>query len=241
MFRLLKDYIILYRQNCVNTCIKVKNSLIELQGKMTTIYLAKLKRMSSQLGGLGVFAGQRFKAGDILSCDIVNVSDNKGLVAFLEKNQSLRSRLYPRGNVDTLVKVISNTFGMEEPFSLGEWTSFYNHSCTPNAMIVWSKRGYLKAGTIVALRDIRKNEEICIYYGYKTTHTAEWSHFVGCKGCDTDDDSFEKFAKQASELFDMNKVDEFTDNAMPNLINKDWVQYLYFEWIMKNTNSTKSS
>lgn len=192
---------------------------------MTTIYKNNIKRKSSSLGGYGMFAESKIKTGEIISVDLMKVGNVPELVSFLDNDDSLRSRLHPRiHGVDTVYKVAMNTFEWEEPYALGDTMSFYNHSCKPNAMFFWSYIRRCKFGTVVAMRDINKNEEIRIYYGYEAAHDPKMAHQIQCKGCDTDKDTFVNLYRIACNMVTPAQMETLVAANFSKVSDTKWVK-----------------
>ncbi|KAJ3048805.1 hypothetical protein HK097_010186 [Rhizophlyctis rosea] len=171
---------------------------------MTTIYKHKhIDRRSSSVAGLGVFATKNIPAGTILTMDLVAVGTEPELAEFLDRdNVHLRGKVYPRGHdVRTIVKVLLNSFD-DEPSVLGEYLSYYNHSCAPNAGLVRALGASHFFYMIVAVKAIKKREKIRIFYGYEGTHDEESAHFVNCKGCDAKEGDFVRWSGIAEALHD---------------------------------------
>lgn len=181
--------------------------------KMATIYKHQHIDRRSSFAGLGLFATKKIPAGTILTIDLMALGTLKELTGFLDRhNVNLRGKLHPRGidNSLTFLKVVSNAFdgdrNAEVPHALGETISFYNHSCTPNAAYsrYWVNGKFMY--TVVAVEEIKKREEIRIFYGYHTTHAEKELHYTGCKGCDATEEDFMRWNSVASGMIDRNQL-----------------------------------
>lgn len=171
---------------------------------MTTIYKHQYIDRRDSFAGLGLFATKPIPAGTILSMDLVALGTRHELTDFLNgDNVKVRDKLYPRGldKSHTLLKVDSNSFE-GDPYALGEYLSYYNHSCTPNAAYGRHLIGRHFLYTVVAVKDIRKREEVRIFYGYGATHDPFSPHYVDCKGCIATEETFLEWNKVACRMID---------------------------------------
>ena len=96
--------------------------------------------------GLGVFANQNFKKGEVITA-------LKGeIITFDECIKRIKTGA--ENQTDSL------QVGLEQDMDLDELSRIFNHSCEPNA-------GLRKISELVAIRDIKKGEEIT--YDYSAT------------------------------------------------------------------------
>ena len=122
-------------------------------------YFKKLYIANSQTAGQGLFAGESINAGDLILI----------FGGTLLSSHSRYSGEYLR----------STCIGISEEFLLGEsvksqkdYSDYINHSCKPNA-------GMQDAITLVAIRDIKENEEIFVDYAFWESNN-EWIMKVPC-------------------------------------------------------------
>jgi SET domain-containing protein len=112
------------------------------------IFNDKIEIRKSKLHGWGVFAKSDIKSGEILEEDsflIIPMSQNESSSIFIDYRFN-----FPRTN--SKCQVI--------PFG---FSCLYNHSEKPNA--AWETNDENNLFIFSAIRDIKKDEEICIYYG----------------------------------------------------------------------------
>lgn len=103
----------------------------------------------SKIHGLGVFANEDIPKGEII--EVVPISD-----LHLPKGQNSNCLLdyrfnWPSGNTP------------ETQVAAWGYGSIYNHSETPNANWISNMENY--TFEFFAIKDIKKGEEICTYYG----------------------------------------------------------------------------
>jgi SET domain-containing protein len=107
----------------------------------------KLQARRSKMNSMGVFAKKEIVAGERLAIfggDIMLIDEIKNLP---EKLQDYPMQIEER--------FVIGTRDSAEP----EDTDFFNHSCDPNS-------GFKGQIFLVAMRDIKKEEEITFDYGY---------------------------------------------------------------------------
>lgn len=122
------------------------------------LYVAKSKIPNS---GRGVFANQNIKKGEIIeTCPVIEVSK------------------HDMSNLEESILVTYFFFGKKKEISviaLG-FGSIYNHTYTPNA--TYKKKIAEKTMKFIALKNIKKNEEITVNYnsGDPKNKTSLWFH-----------------------------------------------------------------
>lgn len=109
----------------------------------------KIEIKESAGKGFGVFAVQDIEAGEIIEeCLLLSLPMSRGEASgiFLEYRFN-----YPQG-AEWTEQVVATGYG-----------SYYNHSEHPNAF--WRDHPSIKAFQFIASCDIKKGDEICVYYG----------------------------------------------------------------------------
>jgi SET domain-containing protein len=102
---------------------------------------SKVKKFESSISGLGIFAIEDIKKGEeVVYFEGAEISD-------LEAD-----RLY-KGGFDYLLQIDHNKF-----LNLLEDSKYINHSCNPSCAFLY------KSASLIALRDIKKGEEITFDY-----------------------------------------------------------------------------
>jgi SET domain-containing protein len=109
----------------------------------------KVEVKNSPIHGLGVFATEEIKIGEMIEeCHLITLPFKPVEQIFFLCDYKFN---YPaEGNVEEYVIALGNG-------------SIYNHSENNNAC--WRNHPEYKAFQFVAIRDIKVGEEICIYYG----------------------------------------------------------------------------
>lgn len=107
---------------------------------------AKFKIQDTGKYGLGVFAGEDIKKGET-----IKVFDGE-VIDFAETEERIKEG--DENRTDTL------QVGLELDMDLNEESRSFNHSCDPNA-------GFRGISELIAMRDIKKGEEIT--YDYSAT------------------------------------------------------------------------
>jgi SET domain-containing protein len=109
----------------------------------------KVEVKESPINGLGVFAIEEIKAGEVIEeCHLITLPFKPGEHAFFLYDYKFN---YPaEGKVEEYVLPLGNG-------------CIYNHSNTNNAY--WRNHSQYKAFQFVAIKDINVGEEICTYYG----------------------------------------------------------------------------
>lgn len=116
--------------------------------KNTLIFNNKIEIRRSPIHGWGIFAKDDIKSGEILEESLFLILPiAKGESSYLLLDYRFN---YPRMNSEHQVVV----FG---------FSSFYNHSNTPNAK--WETDEENQLFIFEAIKDINKDEEILVYYG----------------------------------------------------------------------------
>jgi len=109
----------------------------------------KVEVKESPIHGMGVFAIEKIKAGEVIEeCHLITLPFKPGEQAFFLYDYKFN---YPaEGEVEEYVLPLGNG-------------CIYNHSDNNNAY--WRNHPSHKAFQFVAMRDINIGEEICTYYG----------------------------------------------------------------------------
>jgi SET domain-containing protein len=119
------------------------------QGLYTMSVPDKIKLVYDEKKGLSVYANRKFKKS--------------------ERITTLRGDLVRKEKISPFsIQFNDNYFIHDEDFL---WEDFINHSCNPNARVDVPKRSF------IAMRDIKKDEEIT--FNYLTTE-----HDMKAQGCD---------------------------------------------------------
>ncbi len=109
----------------------------------------KVEVKESPIHGLGVFAIEEIKAGEVIEeCHLITLPFKPGEQSFFLYDYKFN---YPaEGKLEEYVLPLGNG-------------CIYNHSDTNNAY--WRNHPQYKAFQFVAIKDIKIGEEICTYYG----------------------------------------------------------------------------
>ncbi len=109
----------------------------------------KVEVKESPIHGMGVFAIEEIKAGEVIEeCHLISLPFKPGEQSFFLYDYKFN---YPaEGKVEEYVLPLGNG-------------CIYNHSNTNNAY--WRTHPHHKAFQFVAIKDIKIGEEICTYYG----------------------------------------------------------------------------
>ncbi|KAF7979262.1 hypothetical protein HWV62_42940 [Athelia sp. TMB] len=92
------------------------------------------------------------------------------LVDFISRVRLLESLAYPRLNMS--LQFVTNTFTLTSPsltpigIAVSPMVALINHSCEPNAVVVFPRAGPLEREPrieVIALRPIGENEEVCFF------------------------------------------------------------------------------
>jgi len=75
-------------------------------------------------------------------------------------------------------KVARNRISRPTSHYLGKRVSLFNHSCTPNAVLLIAKRNERPVGVVCTIRKIKESEEICLYYHHSAGHSVEASQEI---------------------------------------------------------------
>ncbi len=109
----------------------------------------KVEVKESPIHGMGVFAIEEIKAGEVIEeCHLISLPFKPGEQSFFLYDYKFN---YPaEGKVEEYVLPLGNG-------------CIYNHSDDNNAY--WRNHSEYKAFQFVAIKDIKPGEEICTYYG----------------------------------------------------------------------------
>ncbi len=132
--------------------------------------------------GKGVFAGRAFAAGE-------------RLLAFVGEVRDTREHGYPVYTDDTPHFQVGETLYMGPS---GKLDDYVNHSCSPNAGLVFAEDGSI---TLVAIRAIREGEEVT--WDYSTTNADGWEMTCLCGAADCRGKvvPFEKLPQKVQERY----------------------------------------
>lgn len=115
-----------------------------------------IKVRSSSISGTGLFAIAPIKKGTLLmKFEGLEISDKEA------------NRLYEKENFDYLLQISANKF-----LFLDGPEKFLNHSCSPNGAFLE------KSGELIALRDIKENEEI--FFDYSSNENTDFELKCNC-------------------------------------------------------------
>ncbi len=136
-----------------------------------------------------------FRNDSVILTESLTVSRQKGLIAaeFIPKNAVVFSY---QNQVSFERTRTSIQVGSDVHIEAGEFASFTNHSCEPNAYLWTNLRneGYEAHVVLVTVKDIEKGEEICFDYATTETKvTKDLQHVVckcGSKSCRKSIDGF---------------------------------------------------
>jgi uncharacterized protein len=128
---------------------------------MTGAARQRIETRRSGIAGLGVFALQDFRAGEI----VAHVP--------IEREVTEASPLQRGEAADHCRYVVGRTFLIGAP------ARHVNHSCAPNAYHLDRPYGWF----VAAMRDIRAGEEITYDYMINTHGGASWRCACGAPGC----------------------------------------------------------
>lgn len=125
----------------------------------------KARSFNSPIHGLGVIAAKPIKKGEI-------VGVLGGVIIPLFDIEEYRLKI--EGEVG--IQVNDNFFICPTSYQELKRTGVFNHSCEPNI-------GYFDSITLVAIRDIKKGEEICFDYAFSETYFKPFRCRCGSKKC----------------------------------------------------------
>lgn len=147
-----------------------------------------------------VVAKKNIKKGDLIISEHVYKGSSQELCNMVQKNSYFFNSLYPRKlewNVENSPeqsdlgqdKVTFNSFMIDydlekQSLCLGDKISFFNHHCDCNAYAIIStietRICDIVIMSVVAIKDIKSNEEIFINYGSKHGHTDTFDYKCEC-------------------------------------------------------------